>query len=177
MTNAFPEDDGANDESRESLEPSEQLNISGDGVSDPRDQGDQTTTLAEDPAPTPLNPRTRRTGQRGQNQNRQGGSHKKAPKRALTPSDEPVNITLARAEVSAASATQTAHADEAASDSKVALLELEAQGFTEDEALRLITISGRLASSREARESQATLRRLRFTRWLIDRGILDEFSA
>ena len=55
--------------------------------------------------------------------------------------------------------------------------ELEAQGFTADEALRLIDISRRLESSAEARESQAELKRLRFTQWLIERGILDEFSA
>lgn len=55
--------------------------------------------------------------------------------------------------------------------------ELEAQGFTPDEALRLIHVSDRMAVSGEAREAEATLRRLRFTRWLIERGVLDEFSA
>ena len=54
---------------------------------------------------------------------------------------------------------------------------LEAQGFTEDEAIRLIHVSDRLKTSREARESEAVLRRLRFTRWLIQQGMLDEFSA
>ncbi len=54
---------------------------------------------------------------------------------------------------------------------------LEAQGFTADEAIRLIHVSDRLKMSREARESEATLRRLRFTRWLIQQGMLDEFSA
>lgn len=55
--------------------------------------------------------------------------------------------------------------------------ELEAQGFTADEAVRIIHVSDRAATSREAREAEATLRRLRFTRWLIERGVLDEFSA
>ena len=55
--------------------------------------------------------------------------------------------------------------------------ELTAQGFTPDEAQRLLFISDRLATSREAREAEATLRRLRFTRWLIEHGVLDEFSA
>jgi hypothetical protein len=55
--------------------------------------------------------------------------------------------------------------------------ELEAQGFTTDEALGLIHVSENLSSSREARDAEATLRRLRFTRWLIAHGILDEFSA
>lgn len=54
---------------------------------------------------------------------------------------------------------------------------LESQGFTEDEAIRLIHVSDRLKTSREARESEAVLRRLRFTRWLIQQGMLDEFSA
>lgn len=54
---------------------------------------------------------------------------------------------------------------------------LEAQGFTEDEAIRLIHVSDRMKTSREARESEAVLRRLRFTRWLIQQGMLDEFSA
>jgi hypothetical protein len=58
-----------------------------------------------------------------------------------------------------------------------ALDELKAQGFTADEAIRLIHVSDRLADGREARESQTTLRRLRFTRWLIEHGVLDEFTA
>lgn len=63
------------------------------------------------------------------------------------------------------------------SDEAVVVAELEAQGFTADEAIRLVHVSGRVATSREAREAEATLRRLRFTRWLIERGVLDEFSA
>ena len=57
------------------------------------------------------------------------------------------------------------------------LQELEAQGFTPDEAQRLLYISDRLSTSREAREAEATLRRLRFTRWLIEHGMQNEFSA
>jgi hypothetical protein len=55
--------------------------------------------------------------------------------------------------------------------------ELREKGFTEDEAARIIDLSTRLGSSREAREAEASLRRLRFTRWLIQHGMLDEFSA
>ncbi len=55
----------------------------------------------------------------------------------------------------------------------IAVIELESQGFSEMEALRLIDISKRLEHSTEAREA----RRLRFTRWLVEQGILDEFSA
>ncbi|MDE3229819.1 MAG: hypothetical protein KGO05_08040 [Chloroflexota bacterium] len=56
-------------------------------------------------------------------------------------------------------------------------MELEAQGFTSEEALRLIEMSKRLETSAEARASQAELKRLRFAQWLIERGILDEFRV
>lgn len=55
--------------------------------------------------------------------------------------------------------------------------ELEAQGFSADEAQRLIDISIRLETSAEARASQAELKRLRFAQWLVEHGILDEFKA
>ena len=55
--------------------------------------------------------------------------------------------------------------------------ELEAQGFTEDEAYHLIHVSDRIANSREAREAEAIIRRLRFNRWLFEQGKLSEFSA
>lgn len=55
--------------------------------------------------------------------------------------------------------------------------ELEQRGFTTDEAIRLVHASARIATSKEAREAEATLRRLRFTRWLVEQGMLDEFSA
>lgn len=54
---------------------------------------------------------------------------------------------------------------------------LEAQGFTEDEAVRLISVSERVAHSGEAREAEELLRRLHFTRWLVEHGMLDEFTA
>lgn len=57
------------------------------------------------------------------------------------------------------------------------LHDLEGQGFTEEEALRLIAIRGRLDHSSEAVEAEATLRRLSFTRWLVEHGKLDEWSA
>lgn len=56
-------------------------------------------------------------------------------------------------------------------------IELEAQGFTAEEADRLIEVSKRLESSAEALASQAELKRLRFAQWLIERGILDEFGV
>ncbi len=67
--------------------------------------------------------------------------------------------------------------DERADKGESELRELAAQGFTPDEAQRLLHISDRLSTSHEAREAEATLRRLRFTRWLIEHGMLDEFSA
>jgi hypothetical protein len=62
-------------------------------------------------------------------------------------------------------------------DDDVAREELVAQGFTSDEAARIVDLSARLGTSREARDAEASLRRLRFTRWLVERGVLDEFSA
>ena len=62
-------------------------------------------------------------------------------------------------------------------DDDVARDELVAQGFTTDEAARIVDLSTRLGTSREARDAEASLRRLRFTRWLVERGVLDEFSA
>lgn len=53
---------------------------------------------------------------------------------------------------------------------------LEALGFTEDEALRLIEVAVRITNSDEARDAEATRKRLQFTKWLIDQGKLDEFS-
>ena len=58
-----------------------------------------------------------------------------------------------------------------------ALIKLEAQGFTEAEAMRLLGVSDRDTHSKEAIESQETLRRLRFTRWLVERGLLSEYPA
>jgi hypothetical protein len=52
---------------------------------------------------------------------------------------------------------------------------LAAQGFSEGEAARLLEVSERAASSAEARESEAVMNRLRFTRWLIERGVINEF--
>jgi hypothetical protein len=75
-------------------------------------------------------------------------------------------------------ANATASTDDAEELAAIRTLdELKAQGFTADEAIRLIHVSDRLANGREARESQTTLRRLRFTRWLIEHGVLDEFTA
>ena len=58
-----------------------------------------------------------------------------------------------------------------------AMLKLEEQGFTADEALRLLSVSDRVTHSSEAVESETTLRRLRFTRWLVERGLLSEYPG
>lgn len=55
--------------------------------------------------------------------------------------------------------------------------DLESQGFTPDEVRRLILILDQLARSQESQDAEAELRRLRFARWLIERGVLDEWSA
>lgn len=46
---------------------------------------------------------------------------------------------------------------------------LAAQGFTEDEVNRLVELSERINAT--------TLKRLQFTKWLVDQGLLDEFSV
>jgi hypothetical protein len=55
--------------------------------------------------------------------------------------------------------------------------DLESQGFTPDQVRRLVVVSDRAAESAESRAAEAELRRLRFTRWLIAHGVLDEWSA
>ena len=55
--------------------------------------------------------------------------------------------------------------------------DLERQGFTADEVSRLVLVSKRQEDSAESRFAEAALRRLRFTRWLIEHGRLDEWSA
>lgn len=69
--------------------------------------------------------------------------------------------------------------DAAAEGSEVLPTEadLEARGFTPDEVRKLVLISARDAGSEEERAAEAQLRRLRFTRWLVERGVLDEWSA
>lgn len=49
------------------------------------------------------------------------------------------------------------------------LRKLEAQGFTEDEVNRLVELSERI--------NARTLKRLQFTKWLVEQGLLDEFSV
>ncbi|HLY31063.1 MAG TPA: hypothetical protein VKQ36_08535 [Ktedonobacterales bacterium] len=55
------------------------------------------------------------------------------------------------------------------------MTKLAREGFTSDEAARLIVMSERMAHSSETRESEAVMRRLRFTRWLVEQGLLSEF--
>lgn len=55
--------------------------------------------------------------------------------------------------------------------------DLESRGFTPEEVRRLVVVSDRQSQSDESQIAEATLRRLRFTRWLIEHGMLDEWSA
>lgn len=59
--------------------------------------------------------------------------------------------------------------DSVISSEEADLRELEEQGFTRDEATRLIDLSVRI--------NEATIKRLQFTRWLVEQGLLDEFSV
>ena len=67
-------------------------------------------------------------------------------------------------------------ADEASADrsSEETLGSLEAKGFTHEEAERLLRVSDQLAGSGESIEAEATLRRLRFTKWLVEQGLLND---
>lgn len=107
------------------------------------------TEGAAQPASVPARARSRRT-------TRKVAATQAEPAEAITPPvQEPAHLSAIEADK----------------------IELEAQGFSADEAQRLIDISKRLETSAEARASQAELKRLRFTQWLIEHGILDEFSA
>lgn len=57
------------------------------------------------------------------------------------------------------------------------MTKLAQEGFTPDEVARLLSMSERVAHSSEAQESEAVLRRLRFTRWLVEQGLLSEFPG
>lgn len=76
-------------------------------------------------------------------------------------------------------ATEAAEAPEIAALSAIEAdrIELEAEGFTPEEAERLIEVTKRLETSAEALASQAEMKRLRFAQWLFERGRLDEFSV
>lgn len=90
---------------------------------------------------------------------------------------ESIDTPDALGALDALDALDTSDSPEISDAPDVDLDSLEAQGFTHAEALRLVHTSERLADSREARESQALIRRLRFQRWLLERGVLNEFSA
>jgi hypothetical protein len=83
-------------------------------------------------------------------------------------------ITLSRRQNAEAGEKKTS---KTSAPTEATLSELEAQGFTEDEAYNLIHVSDRIANSRETREAEAIIRRLRFNRWLFEQGKLSEFSA
>lgn len=133
-----------------------------------RETGDTTDTTASDA--TPKSPRSPRSPRKRDQKPRasEGGVDAKSPTGAGAGAGS--IIRLPRRDEADILAEQE-------DDGNVAVHELEAQGFTVEEATRLIHVSDRVATSREAREAEATLRRLRFTRWLIERGMLDEFSA
>lgn len=91
----------------------------------------------------------------------------------------PRKTVVAESSATEAPAAEAAEAPEVAALSAIEAdrIELEAQGFSPEEAERLIEVSKRLESSAEARASQAELKRLRFAQWLFERGRLDEFSV
>lgn len=60
--------------------------------------------------------------------------------------------------------------DTAPSSEEDDLRKLESLGFTRDEATRLIDVAVRATNSMEHR-------RLQFAKWLVEQGVLDEFSS
>ena len=74
--------------------------------------------------------------------------------------------------------TDVTHAAESEEPMELPTLDdLQSQGFTPEQVRRLIVVSDRVADSPESRAAEADLRRLRFTRWLIEHGVLDEWTA
>lgn len=112
---------------------------------------------------------------------RHEGSHEDvSAEEASSGVDEPVNTHAAskrqRRNKSESEDTAEPQAEAQAEDAVVDaepeeddLRTLEAQGFTEDEANRLVELSDRI--------NARTLKRLQFTKWLVDQGLLDEFSV
>ena len=66
--------------------------------------------------------------------------------------------------------------DSASSAADADMHALEELGFTQDEAIRLLDVAVRLTHSDEARVAEATRKRLQFAKWLVEQGLLDEFS-
>jgi hypothetical protein len=96
-----------------------------------------------------------------------------ASRRRTTPPEGIIELTLRQNHSNARGAAEA----QAPTIDETTLSELEAQGFTEDEAYHLIHVSHRIANSLETREAEAIIRRLRFNRWLFEQGKLSEFSA
>jgi hypothetical protein len=145
------------------------------------DRNEQQTPAAKS-AGTTSRPR-QRSGQRrsakndGQEQEqpakRRRQTRSTASRQRSTPPEGIIELTLRQNAQSARGAAETP----APAIDEITLSELEAQGFTEDEAYQLIHVSQRIANSQETLEAEAIIRRLRFNRWLFEQGKLSEFSA
>jgi hypothetical protein len=151
-------------------------------LSEPGSQGEQarddrtSTEMASAPSRQSRSSKPRKRVRRTpplDNGDQTARQHKRSSARGLrkTSATPEGIITLSRRQNAEGSEKKTSAATEAT------LSELEAQGFTEDEAYKLIHVSDRIANSRETREAEAIIRRLRFNRWLFEQGKLSEFSA
>ena len=144
----------------------------GEQAHDDTEETENAGATPRQPKPSKPRKRTRRTqpldnGDQAVRQHRRSGG-----RRLRSGSAGPEGIiTLSRRQNAEGAEKKTSAASEAT------LSELEAQGFTEDEAYNLIHVSDRIANSRESREAEAIIRRLRFNRWLFEQGKLSEFSA
>jgi hypothetical protein len=151
-------------------------------LSEPGSQGEQARddrTGSENAGATSRQPRSSKPRKRVRrtssldNGDQTTRRHKRSSARGLrsTSSTPEGIITLPRRQIAEGSEKKTS------ATTKATLSELEAQGFTEDEAYNLIHVSDRIANSCETREAEAIIRRLRFNRWLFEQGKLSEFSA
>lgn len=99
-----------------------------------------------------------------------------APRRPRRSKNGDAVESHAEAEEADAGGSSAEEANAGGSSEETDLHALEALGFTEDEAVRLIEVAVRITNSDEVRDAEATRKRLQFTKWLIDQGKLDEFS-
>src|SRR5262245_19899908 len=129
----------------------------------PEDEAARAQGQTEEQAPK--QGRTRKSGSSGASRATKPSARKKASGSAEGAPTKPV-----------AKKPRATSAKPRARARKEPLAGLAAQGFSEGEAARLLEVSARAAFSTEARESEAVMNRLRFTRWLIERGVINEFA-
>lgn len=102
-----------------------------------------------------------------------------APRQSAPRARRPRKSAKARpaAEEAAEVATEPGAVVGQATEPVTTIAGLEARGFSATEVASLLDVTQRVANSSEVREEQAIMRRLRFQRWLIEHGRLNEYDA